>query len=86
MSRPVALIRWTKRIGLVLAITLLVLTFINASWLADTPRGYIKLIAQRGTMQQVDHTKPARGDCPVAAIEPPVHDFLENTVAAINSA
>lgn len=86
MNPARALLRWTKRIGLGLAIALLGLTFINASWLADTPRGYIKLIAQRGTMQQADHAKPPHGDCPAATIEPPVHDFLENTVAAINSA
>lgn len=81
-----AIRRWAKRIGLGLAVVFLALTFISASWLAPTPRGYLKLIAQRGTMQQVDHRKVARGDCPAAAIEPPLHDFLENTVTAINSA
>ncbi len=78
--------RWAMRLGLGLAIVFLALTFVNASWLAATPRGYVKLIAQRGTMQQADHRQAERGECPAAAIEPPLHDFLENTVASINSA
>ena len=78
--------RWAMRIALGLALAFLALTFLNASWLADSPRGYVKLIAQRGTMQQVDHRKAGSQDCPARAIEPPLHDYLENTVAAINSA
>ena len=78
--------RWAMRIALGLALAFLALTFLNASWLADSPRGYVKLIAQRGTMQQVDHRKAGSHDCPARAIEPPLHDYLENTVAAINSA
>lgn len=78
--------RWAMRIALGLAIAFLGLTVLNASWLADSPRGYVKLIAQRGTMQQVDHRRPQARDCPALAIEPPLHDYIENTVAAINSA
>ena len=36
---------WAKRIALVLALALLVLSFINASWLAGSAPGRIKLIA-----------------------------------------
>lgn len=85
MTRPTKT-RWAKRIALAAAIAGLALTFINTSWLAGPPRGYVKLIAQRGTAQQVDYAKPARGNCPAATIAPPLHGFLENTVAAINSA
>ncbi|WP_374530822.1 glycerophosphodiester phosphodiesterase family protein [Novosphingobium sp.] len=78
--------RWIKRIALVLAVLFLVLTFINASWLADSPRGYVKLVAHRGTMQQFSHVGLGDQDCTATRIEPPLHDYLENTVSAINSA
>lgn len=42
---------WLKRIGFVLALGFLVLSFVHASWLAPTPRGYVKLMAHRGTYQ-----------------------------------
>ena len=71
---------WLKRIGFVLALAFLVLTFVNASWLADAPRGYVKLIAHRGTYQLLDHTALGRDDCTATRIEPPVHDYLENTL------
>lgn len=73
-------LRW---IGFFLALVFLILTFINASWLAPGPRGQVKLIAQRGVGQLA---VPSSGDCAAARIEPPVHAFLENTVASIQEA
>lgn len=84
--------RWAMRLGLALAVIFLVLTFVNASWLADSPKGYVKLVAQRGTTQQFTHAglgeQGSLGDqdCTATRIEPPLHDYLENTVSAINSA
>lgn len=75
---------WARRIGFVLALTFLVLTFVNASWLADSPRGYVKLVAQRGLMQLPGGG--TGGDCAARAIEPPVHDFIENTLPALAQA
>lgn len=75
---------WARRIGFVLALTFLVLTFVNASWLAESPRGYVKLVAQRGLMQLPGGD--AAGDCVARAIEPPVHDFIENTLPALAQA
>ena len=75
---------WARRIGFVLALTFLVLTFVNASWLAESPRGYVKLVAQRGLMQLPGGD--AAGDCVTRAIEPPVHDFIENTLPALAQA
>ncbi len=74
---------WLKRIALALAIALLVSTVVNASWLGPIPRGYVKLIAHRGTMQQFNHTNPGMQDCTATRIEPPLHDYLENTVRGI---
>lgn len=75
---------WGRRIGFVLALVFLVLTFVNASWLADSPRGYVKLVAHRGLMQL---PRPdAEGDCKAQAIEPPIHDFIENTLPALAQA
>lgn len=75
---------WGRRIGFILALALLVLTFVNASWLADSPRGYLKLVAHRGLMQLPGPA--AAGDCPARSIEPPVHDFIENTLPALAQA
>lgn len=58
----------------------------NAGWLASPPRGYVKLIAQRGMMQQPAGIGDAGGACPATRIEPPVHDFIENTVTGMQQA
>lgn len=71
---------WLKRIGLVLALGLLVLSVINASWLAPTPQGNVKLVAHRGVYQAYNQTNLGRDDCTAIRIEQPVHGFLENTV------
>ena len=74
---------WGKRIALVLAILFLVLTVINAQWLAPTPRGYVKLVAHRGAHQLYDRAGLTRDSCTANRIEVPVHDYLENTVAGM---
>ncbi len=73
--------RWAYRIGLALAVLFLLLTVINASWLAPAPRGAVKLIAHRGAHQLYDHKELGRDTCTATRIEVPVHDYLENTVA-----
>lgn len=75
---------WLRRTGFILALAFLALTFVNASWLADSPRGYVKLVAQRGLMQLP--LGNAAADCPARAIEPPVHDYIENTQPAMAQA
>lgn len=77
---------WLKRIGFVLGLALVVLSFINASWLAPSPRGYIKLVAHRGAYQQFDHRGIDNATCTATRIEPPVHDYLENTLSSIGAA
>ena len=77
---------WLGWIAFGLAVVLLVLTVINASWLADPPRGAIKLIAHRGVSQLYDHEGIGRDTCTADRIEPPVHDYLENSVRSMQAA
>lgn len=77
---------WAKRIGTVLALGFVMLTVINASWLAPNPKGNVKLIAHRGVYQAYDQTDLGRDDCTATRIEQPVHGFLENTADSIIAA
>lgn len=77
---------WLSRIGLVLALALLAAVTVNASWWADPPPGVIRLIAHRGVSQLYDHKGIGRDSCTATRIEPPVHDYLENTVRSIDQA
>ena len=78
--------RWLRLVAFAAAAILLVLTFINASWLADRPRGGIRLIAHRGVYQLYDHKGVDRTTCTAARIEQPVHDYLENTTRSMQAA
>jgi glycerophosphoryl diester phosphodiesterase len=78
--------RWLKRLALVLAIAFLALTFVNASWIAPEPRGYPRLIAHRGVMQQFGRANLPGSACTATLIEPPVNDFIENTVRSLYQA
>jgi len=69
--------------GFVLALAFLVMTFVNASWLAPEPRGTMKLIAHRGVHQLYDHANLGPDTCTATRIEPPSHSYLENTAASI---
>lgn len=78
--------RWWRWIAFVAAVVLLILTFVNASWLAGKPRGGIRLIAHRGVYQLYDHKGVERDTCTATRIEKPVHDYLENTVQSMQAA
>ena len=75
-----------RLIAFAIAAILLVLTFINASWLASTPRGGVRLIAHRGVYQFYDHKGVDRDTCTAARMEQPVHDYLENTTRSMQAA
>ena len=77
---------WLRRGAFVLAALLLVLTFLNASWLAPKPVGGVKLLAHRGVYQLFDHRGLTNDGCVAGRIEPPVHDFLENTTRSMQAA
>ncbi|MDP9422074.1 MAG: glycerophosphodiester phosphodiesterase [Pseudomonadota bacterium] len=76
---------WLRRGAFVIAAVLLVLTFVNASWLAPKPVGGVKLVAHRGVYQLYDH-KGGRDRCTADLIEQPVHDMLENTTRSMQAA
>lgn len=78
--------RWLRPVAFAAAAIVLVLTFINASWLADKPRGGIRLIAHRGVYQLYDHKGVDNDTCTAGRIEQPVHDYLENTTRSMQAA
>ncbi len=78
--------RWAIRIAFAIAVVLLAFGTLNASWLAPTPKGGPKLIAHRGVAQLYDHRGLERDTCTATRIEPPVHDYLENTVRSMLAA
>lgn len=71
------MIRALRIAGFFLALGFLVLTFVNASWLAGESGGRVKLIALQGAHPLA--APGAQGPCKAAAIEPPLHDWLANT-------
>ncbi len=75
-----------RPLAFVLALAFLVLTFVNASWLAGRPTGYLKLIAHRGASQQFSHEGLTNDTCTASRIEPPLHDYLENTLPGMIAA
>ena len=75
-----------SRAGFIIAAGVLVLTFVNASWLASKPVGGIKLIAHRAVPQLYDHRGIGRDTCTADRIERPVHDYLENTSRSMQAA
>jgi glycerophosphoryl diester phosphodiesterase len=77
---------WLSRAFLLLAVAILLLTFVNASWLAPAPVGGVKLIAHRGVSQLFNHKGVHKGSCTANRIEPPVHDYFENTVRSMEAA
>ena len=71
---------WLRRIAFVLALLLLVLTLVNASWLAPEPKGAPKMIAHRGLAQVYAPDDIERDTCTATRIGEPYHDYLENTL------
>jgi len=77
---------WLGRVALFLSIAFLIIMVVNASWLAGTTRGGVRLIAHRGVYQLFDHEGVGRDTCTADRIESPVHDHLENTVRSMSAA
>ncbi|HEX8442234.1 MAG TPA: glycerophosphodiester phosphodiesterase family protein [Allosphingosinicella sp.] len=69
-----------------IALVAVTLSLINASWLAPTPPGRLKLVAHRGVGQQYDHEGVRRDTCTATRIHPPEHNYLENTVRSMQRA
>lgn len=77
---------WAARVALFLSMAILLLTFVNASWIAGKPVGGVKLLAHRGVAQQFSREGVGRDACTATRIEPPVHDYLENTPRSMQAA
>ena len=74
---------WLYRIAMVFAVLFLVLTVVNASWLAAAPQGSPKLIAHRGVAQIYYREGVEEATCTAELIEEPVHPYVENTVPSM---
>ena len=68
-----------------LGLALLIWSF-NSSLIASTPDGATKLMAHRGAHQTFSHEAVDDDTCTASLIDPPKHDFLENTVAGMQAA
>lgn len=68
------------------AVVCLGLYAMNASWLAPTPKGDLRLLAHRGIHQEYDHTNLKMDDCTATRILPPTNDYLENTLPSMKAA
>jgi glycerophosphoryl diester phosphodiesterase len=60
---------------------------LNASWRAEPPSdAKISLIAHRGVHQTFHREGLGNDTCTAARIDPPVHDYLENTIRSMQAA
>ncbi|MGB7409460.1 MAG: glycerophosphodiester phosphodiesterase family protein [Pontixanthobacter sp.] len=73
-------------VGYGLAIAFVALTVINASWLAETPRGKVKLISHGGAAQYYERTALGPDDCSAGRIEPVSHPYIANTMGGATRA
>lgn len=62
-----------------------VLSAMNASWIATKPAGVLVLVAHRGIAQPVDRAAAA-GDCGARHIRASGHSFIENTLFSMQNA
>jgi glycerophosphoryl diester phosphodiesterase len=76
-----------KRFLLGTAIFIAAVYFWNASWLAPKPENpQLQLIAHRGVHQTYHRAGLDNDTCTAARIDPPRHEFIENTVASMQAA
>ncbi len=77
---------WLTRIGTIAAVAMVILSFVNASWIAKPPPGVLKLVAHRGVCQSFNWKGVGSDTCTATTIAPPTHRYLENTIASIRRA
>ena len=76
-----------SRIALaLLAVAAVVLSAMNVSWLAPSPKGTLALIAHRGIGQPVERDRIGADGCDARAIRVSGHNFIENTQFSMQSA
>jgi glycerophosphoryl diester phosphodiesterase len=77
------------RLRIALAILLIIAAAIylfNASWLAPIPDGKPTLLAHRGVHQTFRAEGLTATSCTASMIDPPRHDFIENTLPSMKAA
>lgn len=67
------------------ALAALALFVLNTNLLAEAPAGGPVLLAHRGVAQRFDASGVGRDDCTATRIEPPRHDYLENTLPSMRA-
>jgi len=76
-----------KRILLGLVVLVAAIYVYNASWRVGPAEDHsLRLIAHRGVHQNFDSTGLESDSCTAERIDPPVHDYLENTLPAMEAA
>ena len=70
-----------------LLVFFLAVVLFNVSWF-DSPHGdgHIKLLAHRGVHQTFSHADLKNDTCTADRINPPTHDFIENTLPSMEAA
>jgi glycerophosphoryl diester phosphodiesterase len=74
-----------KIILILVALAAVILSLMNASWIAAKPTGPLVLIAHRGIAQAFDRAAAA-GDCSARHISAARHRFIENTLFSMQNA
>ncbi len=64
---------------------LVVIYLLNASWLADDPKGQAQLMAHRGIHQLYDRKGIAKDTCTAERMLPSTNTYLENTIPSIEA-
>jgi glycerophosphoryl diester phosphodiesterase len=77
--------KW-KIAGIGVALLAVVLSLLNASWLAPTPKGKLLMVAHRGVAQQFSREGVDRDTCTATRIGQPDHNYIENTVRSMQQA
>ena len=76
-----------RRIVLLALLVFLAAVYLaNASWLAGVPEGELNLLAHRGVHQTYDNEGLTNSTCTAKRIDPPSHEFLENTILSMQAA
>lgn len=69
-----------------LAALIAIIYALNASWIAGPPEGEMSFLAHRGVHQTYHRKRLTNTTCTAKRIDPPSHDYLENTVPSIQAA
>ena len=78
--------RWLRRILIVLVVFAAAVYVFNASWRVAPPEGEVQLIAHRGVHQTFSRENLDNDTCTAERIDPPTHDYLENTLPSMEAA